>query len=360
MARSLGISYDATLRLTPVSNSSIPPASGPNRPVRCTAGAVLILCLAAAGSATAQVVRGTVIGSISKTPVQGVAVSLLDARDSVVATVRSGRDGAFRLVAPRADTFSVALRAIGYEPMMTTPFALGTSAELKLDFEIARSIVVLDTVDISGRSKFTNVTSGRSQFLEHYRQGRGMFLSGAEISASGKGVVEYVAELPGFADFKGGRAPDVGPTECQGLNVELTGRSATMRTSERTRLSQMALRDDLCSLRDEMGRAVYSSDAPCVTTQVDRIGLVKRVDGKRLVVHRSQRAFVPSAEFFFSEAEAVTPAEVLINFKDVIGVEFYQNPGDIPKNLRIRGSTPEAEVMIAKCAHIQIWTRMAW
>jgi hypothetical protein len=320
-------------------------------------GAALLM----AGSiAAAQTVCGTVRDLVGKGALTEVAVSLLDSRDSTLLTVRSGRNGSFRIAVPAPGTYSLALRAVAFEPMTTTAFRIDSGSAIKLEFEMARAPVVLDTIEVLEENRLSRVTRGRTQFQRHYREGRGMFLSGAEILASKKGLGQYISELPGFADFKGDKAPDVGPMSCQGLNAELSGDAPRMTTTNRTRSSQMNRREDLCALRDEMGRAVYPVDAPCVTTQVNRMGLVKRIEGTTLIVHRSQRTFVPSSDFTLSEAERVTPIEIVVSFNDVIGVEFYQKSRDVPANLRIRGATPEAEVMVSKCAHVQIWTRMAW
>ena len=311
-----------------------------------------------AEQAQAQTIRGTVRDLQSGVPLRGVGVSLLNHRDSIIYTVRARSDGSFVLSPSGPGTYSVGLRAVGYAPMLTTPFPLDSGVIIALDFEMAREVTKPDTVGVPGSTRPTNIARGSTHFLAQYRDSRGMFFSGAEMLEANQGVAEYVSRLPGFRDFAGGKGRAA--NECDLINAELKGSAQRLSTTSRSPTNQVEMREDLCSLRDEAGRSVFPVDAPCVTTQVDRIGLVKRLEGMMLVVHRSQRAFVPLGELSFNEAESFTPTEYLVNLARIIAVEVYQRPGDVPPKLRIRATTPEVEAVLAKCAHIQMWTRSAW
>jgi hypothetical protein len=121
--------------------------------------------------------------------------------------------------------------------------------------------------------------------------------------------------------------------------------------------------DDLCNLVDEMGRRVISVDAPCVISQVDRLGWVRRLVGTDLIVQPLPKGYVPMGggpTMLETTRDPGTRPEMLIHLNEIIGVEFFRTPEEIPPNLRIRGNTAELEVKTARCGLIQFWTRTAW
>jgi hypothetical protein len=319
-------------------------------------GSLLLACVSPC--MRAQTVSGTVREVGTQGNLEGVRVRLLDMKDSVIASTASSRTGTFRFKLPAPGSYSLQLRQIGFEEMLTTPFALEAADELKIDLEMIRTAVVLDTVAVSANPA-NHLTRGRAQFMDHYREGRGVFLSGLEIAASKKGIAEFVSTLPGFLDYTGGKATDRSSTACQSLNEELKGNTASFFGAKRSARAEFDRVDDLCALRDDAGRVVYPVDAPCVTSQVDRIGLVKRIHGTDLVVHRLPHSFRMEA-MLGAPPDTVTPTEITIHLADIIAVEFYQKPTDIPDKLRLRGDSPEQQFLTSNCAHIQFWTRTAW
>jgi len=326
---------------------------------RLALGAALL----AAYRAEAQVLSGSVRQALTDRVLAGVSVSLLDERDSTLRSTTTNLTGAFRFTGLAPGTYSLSLRAIAHEPLLTTPFRVGATDTVVLAFRIQPTAVGLDTVRATEAKSILSVTRGRAQFMEHYRRGIGLFISGAEIEATKKGVAEYVSQLPGFSDYAGGNPAATNALACQNLNAVLTGRAPTVTTERRsTARSNGLVSGDFCSLTDERGRRVFSVDAPCVVSQVDRIGLVKRVDGTDLIVQPQRHLYTPDGSFLMSEPEpgAVAGNELVVHLHDVIGVEFFRSPAELPERLRIRGNSPEAEAMMARCGHIQFWTRSAW
>lgn len=121
--------------------------------------------------------------------------------------------------------------------------------------------------------------------------------------------------------------------------------------------------DDLCMLVDEMGRRVLSVDAPCVISQVDRLGWVRRAVGTDLIVQPLPKSYVPlndGASAVGATSAPATRPEILVHLREVIGVEFFRTPHEIPDNLKIRGNSPEIEAKVSRCGLIQFWTRTAW
>jgi len=303
----------------------------------------------------AQVVRGFVREIGAKAALSNVEVVLLFGNgDSVVAKTTTDRSGGFRVRAPVGGSYSVGLRRVGFEPLVTTSVNLGASDTLVIALEMIRSAVALDTVRIKEGPNFLGVTSGSGQFLSHYQRGVGLFISGYEVQAARVGIGEYIAKLPGFtelgiqknpADYAGGgtRAEDFGkPTRLRQGNDPLDGSHFV--------------------LQDEKGRNIVSVDAPCVTTRVDRIGPVVGIVGTDLrVQHVIPNRPKPLVGVAAPNPDPVVASpEVTVHLKEIIGIELYRTPDEVPAEWRARGQTAEEQRDMGRCAFIQFWTRTAW
>jgi hypothetical protein len=198
--------------------------------LQATSASLLALCIA--GPAMAQAVKGTVKEMPGRGTLEGITVEVLNAADSAVRRMLTKGDGRFEFKALVPGTYSLSLRALGFEPMMTTPFEIADKDQMTLDFEMIRTAVTLDTVGVKA-SYAHGVTPGRILFLDHYREGRGVFLSGVEIAASKKGIAEFVETIPGFKDFTGGNAADRSASACQTVNDELRGLAPSVAASRR-------------------------------------------------------------------------------------------------------------------------------
>lgn len=109
--------------------------------------ALFALLAGFAGSAArAQTVRGIV--TRAGAPIPGVVVQLLDSTDAPSGASISDERGVYRIIAPRAGTFRVLARRIGFAPHRTPPFVLATGIVRDVPIELSSLAVVLDTIRI--------------------------------------------------------------------------------------------------------------------------------------------------------------------------------------------------------------------
>ena len=318
-------------------------------------GMILVAAVAVAPTASAQVVRGFVREIGTKAALGEVEVLLfIGETDSIAAKTTTDRGGGFRMKAPATGAYSVGLRRLGFEPMATTAATLGARDTLVIALEMIRTAVSLDTVRVRDARSLFGVTSGRGQFLTHYNRGEGLFISGWEIQASKQGIGEYIAKLPGFTDLGGSK--NAAEYNAGGVRPEDFGKPTRSQTGNDAQDKSHFV------LRDEMGRNVVSVDAPCVTTQVDRIGPVIRILGTSLIVQQ----YVPPRPkpMLGTVVTEVDPAlaapEVTVNLKEIVGIELYRTPKEIPEDLKAHGRNAEEQRDTGRCAFIQFWTRTAW
>jgi hypothetical protein len=308
-----------------------------------------------AAPSRAQVVKGTVRDLGTRTPLSNVEVLLFaGATDSAVVRGTTDRAGTFRLVAPRPGSYSIGLRRIGFEQLATTATTLGVRDTMSIALEMIRSATSLDTMVIKDSKSIFGVTSGREQFLTHYNRGAGLFISGAEIQASKLSIGDYLAKLPGMTDLGGSK--NAADYAGGGTRPEDFGKPTRLKNANDPQDQTHFV------LRDEMGRNIVSVDAPCVTTQVDRIGPVIAIVGTQLrVQQQTAPARRPLAGVAVTEVDpTIAPGEVTVHLKEIIGVEVYRNPSEVPAEWKTRGKTLEEQRDSGRCAHIQFWTRTAW
>ena len=114
----------------------------------------LLVC-ATLGPATlvAQVVRGTVTERGSGTPIPGVVISLVDARDSVAATALTNEEGAFEIRAPEPGRFSLDAKRIGVRRTRLPAFTISAGETVRRDVEIEPVPVVIASMRVTGTSQ---------------------------------------------------------------------------------------------------------------------------------------------------------------------------------------------------------------
>jgi hypothetical protein len=111
---------------------------------------VALITLLAAASASAQEVRGTVVGGATREPLRGAMVVLLNARDSAVVTALSASSGAFRLRAPAAGRYRLRIEHIGFENSFSEPFDVSDGGVTQVDVEAATKAVELVGLVVTG------------------------------------------------------------------------------------------------------------------------------------------------------------------------------------------------------------------
>lgn len=112
----------------------------------------LSLALSLASPLGAQVVRGIVSERAGNAAVAGVLLSVMDARDSVVAQALSDERGAFDIRLPAAGTFSLDAKRIGVRRIRLPAFTIAAGETRRLDVTIEPLPAVLSSVRVAGRT----------------------------------------------------------------------------------------------------------------------------------------------------------------------------------------------------------------
>ena len=114
-------------------------------------GAALLSCVPLAPLA-GQVIRGVVTERGGSTPVSGVVLSVLDARDAVVAQALSDERGAFDVRLPSIGMYSLDVKRIGVKRIRMAPFAVGEGETRRVDVAVESLPTVLSSVQVRGRT----------------------------------------------------------------------------------------------------------------------------------------------------------------------------------------------------------------
>lgn len=115
-------------------------------------GVALSLAAGVTSAASAQLVHGSVADSASGSPVAGALVTLEAPDGRRVGVVATGSDGRYRVAAPAAGTFRLAVDRIGHARWISTPFAVRGADSVRRDVRLAGRRVRLDAVVVTGTS----------------------------------------------------------------------------------------------------------------------------------------------------------------------------------------------------------------
>ncbi|MCC6245526.1 MAG: carboxypeptidase regulatory-like domain-containing protein [Gemmatimonadaceae bacterium] len=115
------------------------------------AAGIVATLLVAPHSASAQVVRGTVVDATQR-PVAGVVVALLDSAETVVARALTIDNGEYRVVAPRSGRYRLRTLRIGYQPTTSAPYALAEGSVTLVPLTVDGVRVQLAAVTVVARS----------------------------------------------------------------------------------------------------------------------------------------------------------------------------------------------------------------
>ena len=110
------------------------------------------VALASGEPVAAQVVRGLVTEQKTNAPVDGVVLSVLDPRDSVVVQVLSNDGGGFEIRLPSPGMYTIDVKRIGVKRVRLTPFAVGEGETKRLDISLEPVPTVLASVNVTGRT----------------------------------------------------------------------------------------------------------------------------------------------------------------------------------------------------------------
>jgi hypothetical protein len=110
------------------------------------------VALASGEPVAAQVVRGLVTEKTTNAPLDGVVLSVLDPRDTLVVQVLSNDGGGFEIRLPSPGMYTIDVKRIGVKRVRLTPFAVGEGETKKLDISLEPVPAVLSSVNITGRT----------------------------------------------------------------------------------------------------------------------------------------------------------------------------------------------------------------
>lgn len=125
---------------------------GCNRARVATLALGSVITVASGERVTAQVVRGVVTEKTTNAPLDGVVLSVLDPRDSVVVQALSNDGGGFEIRLGSAGMYTLDVKRIGVKRVRLTPFALAEGETKRLDITLEPVPTVLSSVNITGRT----------------------------------------------------------------------------------------------------------------------------------------------------------------------------------------------------------------
>jgi hypothetical protein len=317
------------------------PRSSLPTPLRAAAAAALIALLAA--PAGAQIIRGTVIDSLTGEPIPGATVAMRAVSpDTSVAGAVTDSLGRFSILAPHAGFYLIAARKIGYIPLAGIPRQLDSGSVRTVQFQLTRTTVMLDSV-IATERNFGGLTPGSVWFAKHAKEGKGVFFHGLDVSWSKKRACDYFAAMPGLT-----WSPRV---------TGSTGIPCTHEADGNISANSMII--------------TSNTSSRCLAGRVDRdLGIVY-MDSASVYVRpiNDRSAPITAGTSTFSN----TSAAMEIPFDQVKAVEVYRNRDELPRDLSIPNEAVDVPTSVAAaqaagaqltafqgCAWIQMWTSRAW
>jgi hypothetical protein len=116
------------------------------------AGLACVAALAPVAVLGAQVIRGVVTDRATNAPLDGVLLSVLDTRDTVVVQALSNEGGGFEIRLPAAATYSIDVKRIGVRRVRIGPLTIAAGETRRLDIAVEPLPAVLSSVRITGRT----------------------------------------------------------------------------------------------------------------------------------------------------------------------------------------------------------------
>ena len=117
--------------------------------MRISLAVFVIACFTAAG-ARAQTVRGRFSDSVSRAPIWGAFVTLVDSLGTERVRTITNQAGEFVLSAPTPGTYRVRSKRIGFQPYVSPPLTLGAGESISYHVIVPAIPVPLEQVVVSG------------------------------------------------------------------------------------------------------------------------------------------------------------------------------------------------------------------
>jgi hypothetical protein len=118
------------------------------------APAAAAMLLLAAHTAAGQVVHGRVVIDGTETPIDMVAIELVDSAGQPRATATSDSVGGFSLRAPLPGSYTLRLTHIGYTAVETGAVTVARGETIELELRMSIAVVPLEALRVVGRSEY--------------------------------------------------------------------------------------------------------------------------------------------------------------------------------------------------------------
>lgn len=152
-------------------------------------------------SAEAQMLRGTVVDSLSGQPVEGAQVTALAVAEVPAGLTVTNRDGQFAFRVDEAGNYRLRVRRLGYSPRITQPIAVDSSIEVSVRLWLTPVAVPLDTVNVVAEEVPVETRLGYlvdAGFYRRQRFGWGYYLTRDEIERNHPTILgDVLRDLPG-------------------------------------------------------------------------------------------------------------------------------------------------------------------
>lgn len=170
-------------------------------PIVCLVTALLLP--AAAQLAGAQQIRGRLLDAATASPIPGGAIRLHAADSSVVASAESDAGGYWLLTVPRAGTYYISARRVGYRPLIAPAVTPAAGADSHMVIEMRPIPVTLDAV--TAQAAATRQHLELSGFFERQRSNFGHFVTPEAIDRrQASRVTDLLTVIPGVQLFVSG------------------------------------------------------------------------------------------------------------------------------------------------------------
>ena len=154
---------------------------------------VAALSLLAGRPAWGQTVQGRVLVLPSETPAAGALVALVDSADRDVARAATTSSGGFSLTAPRAGSYRVFVRQIGWQTWRSQPIALAAGASQSVVLRVDPEPYALPTLTVEARRPRCGIRLGDDQLVTRILEVAQTALALAEATAEG-GQIAFSSE----------------------------------------------------------------------------------------------------------------------------------------------------------------------
>jgi hypothetical protein len=216
--------------------------------------------------------RGQILDLATGAPVVRATILVLNARDSVLRQALANDSGKFLVNMPDPGEYALQFKRIGWQPIQTTVFKLRAGDTASMEIDLARNAIALDTIVTRETRGVFEMTKGQQFVQQHLLLNTGMIISGFEIEKSKLLLSDYL------------------------------GRQAGVKIASIWDVRQPVV--------PAQGRRVLTADVPsgCLYGRIDRGSLL-----------------------FKLMTEAAGWVDDAVKTKDVMAVEVYLDPSEVPK-----------------------------